>query len=175
MRKRQYQRKQHQRWTVKTLLKEIVIVGLLVLIVSNVVSYMRKPTLESTQLPSIEVRLLDGSWFHVVEGQPLIVHFWAVWCPTCKFEATNIEAVSKAYNVITIAVNSGSDEKVENYMKERGLSFKVLNDEKGKWVKQFNVEAFPTTFIYDAKGVLRFTEVGYTTTAGFLARLKWIQ
>lgn len=156
-------------------MKEIAIFGLLVLIVSNVVSYMRKPTLESTQLPNIEVRLLDGSLFHVVEGQPLIVHFWALWCPTCKFEASNIEAVSKEHNVITIAVNSGSDEKLQTYMKERGFSFKVLNDEKGKWTKQFNVEAFPTTFIYDAKGVLRFTEVGYTTTAGLLARLQWIQ
>jgi thioredoxin-related protein len=59
-------------------------------------------------------------------------------------------------------------------MKERGLTFKVLNDVNGEWANKFKVEMFPTTFIYNANGELKFTEVGYTTTAGLLARLKLI-
>lgn len=101
-----------------------------------------------------------------------MIHFWATWCPTCKLEASNIEAVSKAYDVLTIAVNSGSDAKIKSYMKERDLTFRVINDVDGKWAKQFHVEAYPTTFVYDASGELKFTEVGYTSTAGLLARLK---
>jgi len=57
-------------------------------------------------------------------------------------------------------------------MKEKELSFNVVNDAQGVLAKQFHVEAYPTTFIYDAKGELKFTEVGYTSTAGLLARLK---
>ena len=60
-------------------------------------------------------------------------------------------------------------------MQEKGLSFKVLNDKDGEWGRVFKIEVFPTTFIYDAKGELRFTEVGYTSTAGLLARLEWIE
>jgi thiol-disulfide isomerase/thioredoxin len=111
----------------------------------------------------------------VGKGKPLIIHFWTTSCPACKLEAPNIETVSKEYDVLTVAVNSGSDEEVKNYIQENGLSFNVLNDVNGAWTTEFNIEVFPTTFIYDAKGKLRFTEVGYTTTAGLLARLEWIE
>lgn len=164
-----------KKWSVKTIVIELTKVALLVFILSNIMSYIRAPELASTQLPEIEAQLLDGSTFSVEEGKPLLLHYWAVWCPTCKLEASNIEAVSKEYNVLTVAVNSGSDAKVKAYMQEHDLNFKVINDEEGDWAKRFKVEAYPTTFIYDNKGELRFTEVGYTTTAGLLARLKMIE
>ena len=160
---------------IKSIAKELIIGAILLFILSNLFSYIRKPELTSTQLPQIEVELLDGSHFEVAEGKPLVLHFWATWCPTCKIEAPNIESVSKKYNVLTIAVNSGSNEKLNAYMQEKELTFNVLNDVDGNWAKQFKVEAYPTTFIYDAKGELRFTEVGYTTTAGLLGRLKFVE
>lgn len=160
---------------MKSTLKEILIVAVLLFILSNIISYIRAPELGSTHLPKIEAQLLDGSQFSVKEGKPLLIHFWATSCPTCKLEAPNIETVSKEYEVLSIAVNSGSDEKVKVYMQEHGLSFKVLNDVDGAWERQFKIEVYPTTFIYDGKGKLRFTEVGYTTTAGLLARFEWIK
>lgn len=164
-----------KKWNVKRIVIELTKVAVLMFILSNIMSYIRAPELASTQLPEIEAQLLDGSTFSVEEGKPLLLHYWAVWCPTCKLEASNIEAVSKKYNVLTIAVNSGSDAKVKAYMQEHDLNFKVINDLEGNWAKRFKVEAYPTTFIYDNKGELRFTEVGYTTTAGLLARLKMIE
>ena len=162
-----------KKWNIKKILKEIAIALLMIFVVSNVMSYLRKPTLESNVLPQMEVKLLDGTEFFskAIEGKPIIIHFWATWCPTCKLEAANIQSISEKFRVLTIAVQSGDDREVETYMKENGLDFKVLNDIDGLWVKKFKVEAYPTTFIYDGKGELRFTEVGYTTTAGLLARL----
>jgi len=160
---------------IKSTLKEITIALVLLFVMSNIISYIRQPELGSTQLPKIEVQLVDGSTFQVEKGKPLIIHFWATSCPACKLEAPNIETVSKEYDVLSIAVNSGSDEKVKAYMQEHALSFKVLNDADGAWATEFNIEVYPTTFIYDAKGELRFTEVGYTTTAGLLARLEWVE
>ena len=160
---------------IKSIAKELIKGAILLFILSNLFSYIRKPELASAQLPQIEAELLDRSHFEVEEGKPLVLHFWATWCPTCKLEASNIESVSKKYNVLTIAVNSGSNEKLNAYMQEKELTFNVLNDVDGNWAKQFKVEAYPTTFIYDAKGELRFTEVGYTTTAGLLGRLKLVE
>ena len=159
----------------RSIIKEVAKVALLMFILSNIMSYLRQPNLASTQLPKIEAKLLNGSLYSMKEGKPLLLHFWALWCPTCKLEASNIESVSKKYNVLTIAVNSGSDEKIKAYMKENELTFNVINDTDGTWAKQFKVEAYPTTFIYDSKGELSFTEVGYTSTAGILARLEWIK
>jgi len=164
-----------KKWNIKSILKEIAIGALMLFVVSNVLSYIRKPELSSNQLPQIETKLLDGTQFSVKKGKPLVVHFWATWCPTCKLEASNIESVSKEYEVLTIAVNSGDDAQLKGYMNEKELTFKVVNDKEGKWAQQFNIEAYPTTFIYDAKGELKFSEVGYTTTAGLLGRLKIIE
>ncbi len=163
------------KWKIKSAIKEITIILVLLFIVSNIISYIRQPELGTDRLPQIEAKLIDGTTFSIEKGKPLIIHFWAISCPVCKLEAPNIETVSKKYDVLTIAVNSGSDEEVKNYIQENQLSFKVLNDVNGAWTTEFNIEVFPTTFIYDAKGKLRFTEVGYTTTSGLLARLEWIE
>jgi thiol-disulfide isomerase/thioredoxin len=157
------------------MVKELVIGAVAIFILSNIISYLRKPVLSSTQLPQAEVTLLDSRPYRLKTGKPLVIHFWATWCKVCKLEAQNIETLSKQYEVLTIAVNSGDNGKIEAYLKERGVTFKVLNDLDGTWAKQFNVEVFPTTFIYDKKGELKFTEVGYTTTAGLLARLKLLE
>ena len=162
------------KWNIKSIFKELVIGAVILFILSNIMSYILKPELSSTQLPQAEVTLLDSSSYTLEKGKPTVIHFWATWCKICKLEAQNIETLSKQYEVLTIAVNSGEDTKIKAYLKERGLTFKVLNDVDGSWVKQFKVEAFPTTFIYDGTGELRFTEVGYTTTAGLLARMAML-
>lgn len=160
---------------IRSTLKEITIVLVLLFVVSNIINYIRQPELGSTQLPQTKVELVDGSTFQIRKGKPLVIHFWAISCPVCKLEAPNINTVSKEYDVLSIAVNSGSDEKVKAYMQENGFYFNVFNDVDGDWTTEFNIEVYPTTLIYDAKGELRFTEVGYTTTAGLLARLEWIE
>ncbi|KYJ86582.1 redoxin family protein [Sulfurovum riftiae] len=160
---------------MKKWIKEILIGAVLVFILSNIISYLRKPELDSSQLPTATVQLVDGTSYRLKKGQPVMIHFWATWCRTCKMEAANIEHVSKKYEVLTIAVKSGDDGKIKRYLREKGLSFRVLNDAEGSWAQAFRVKAFPTTFIYDGKGELKFTEVGYTTTAGLLARMALVE
>jgi len=160
---------------IQSILKEIIISIIILFILSNIISYIRKPELCSTQLPQVELTLLDGTSCSLKNGKSVVIHFWATWCKICALEAQNIETLSKQYEVLTIAVNSGDDAEVQAYMKDRQLTFKVFNDVDSTWAKKFNVEVFPTTFIYDGKGELKFTEVGYTTTAGLLARLKLLE
>lgn len=165
------------REALKKFFKEIAIALLILFVISNVFSYLRKPVLQDEALPSavfqtIEEKELD---FKSYEGKPLLVHFWATWCPVCRMETANIERVSKKYQVVTVAVQSGSDSEIKAFMKEKEASFAVINDGSGELSKRFSVEVFPTTFIYDGKGKLIFTEVGYSTTAGLLARMAWAE
>ncbi len=136
---------------------------------------MRQPEVSPETLPNEYLQLIDGSTYHLTKGKPVVIHFWATWCRVCKMESDNIDRLARKYEVITIAVNSGSDDEIRNYMEQQGVHFNVYNDNEGRWAKRFGVEVFPTTFIYDAKGVLRFTEVGYTTTAGLMTRLKLVK
>jgi thiol-disulfide isomerase/thioredoxin len=111
--------------------------------------------------------------YNIKNDKPLLVNFWASWCPICALEEQNIEKLSKDFEVITIATQSGSNEEIEKYLKDKNLSFKVVNDEYGLLSTEFNVKAFPTTFIYDKNKNLKFTEVGYTSTFGLKLRLWW--
>ena len=158
------------RW--KHYLKEIVLGLVIVFVASNIINYLRAPKLESEHLSLPSVRLLDGTPYHVPKGRPVVLHFWGTWCPVCRAEASNIDTLAKSYEVITVAVNSGSSKAVQKYMREHKLSYRVINDPEGRLAARYHVSVFPTSFIFESDGKLRFTETGYTTTAGFMARMK---
>ncbi len=161
-------------WTVTRILREVVVFALILFVVSTALNYWRAPKLDSDTLPSIQSTLIDGSTFDTanLKGKPLLINFWGTWCPVCAQEASNIEAVSRRYPVLTIAVNSKDDAHIKAWLQKRGVSYPVLNDTSGRWAAQFKVSIYPTIFIYDTEGKLKFTETGYSTTAGLLARMK---
>ena len=162
-----------EKWTFKSIAKEIISTLVLLFIISMVINYIRKPDVNE-DIYRLELTDIKGQGLKMYEfeKEPLVVHFWATWCPTCKFEASNIEKISENYQVITVAVNSGSNEEISAYMKEHNLEYTVINDKSGALAKKFGIEAYPTTLIYDKKGKLKFTEVGYSTTLGLKARLE---
>ena len=160
---------------IKKYLKEGLIFILMLIIALNAISYYNSLDLNKEKLTIQSFKLLDDSLYIVPNDKPVLIHFWATWCPTCKLEASNIEKISKDYEVITIAVQSGTKEEIEKYLDENKLSFKVVNDKDGYYSQMFNIKAFPTTFIYDKNKNLKFSEVGYTSTAGLYSRMMLIK
>ncbi|WP_121628848.1 redoxin domain-containing protein [Poseidonibacter antarcticus] len=160
---------------IKKYIKEIIIFVFILAVAMNVLSYYRGLDLNKDKLNIQTFNLIDDSEYNILIDKPLIIHFWATWCPTCKLEASNIEKLSKDYEVITIAVQSGTNEEIQKYIKENDLSFRVVNDKEGFYSSKFNIKAFPTTLIYDKEQNLKFSEVGYTTTAGLYARMTLVE
>ena len=103
-----------------------------------------------------------------------MVHFWATWCPICKLEADNINRVSKYYEVITVAVDSGSNYDIHKYLVENNLEYRVINDKENKIADSFNIQVLPTTLIYNKDKELVFSEVGYTSSFGLFIRMLWV-
>ena len=160
---------------IKKYLKEGIVFIVMLTIAMNAMSYYRSLDLNKENLDIESFKLLNNTQYEVSKNKPLLVHFWATWCPTCKFEAANIEKISKDYEVITIAVQSGTKKEVQEYLDNNNLTFKVVNDEDGFYSRKFNIEVFPTTLIYDKDGKQKFSEVGYTTTAGLYSRMALIK
>ena len=156
-------------------IKEILIVFVIVTLLLNVISFIKKPDLSSTTLPTFETATISKKHISSKEytNKPLLLHFWATWCPTCKLEASNIESLSKNYQVITIAVNSGTDEDISMFLKKNDLTYDVINDSTGEFAAKFSISSFPTTFIYDKNQEIKFSEVGYTSTLGLKLRM-WL-
>ena len=158
---------------IKKYLKESIKFIIILAIALNVISYFKSQDLNKDDLIYTSYKLLDNTEYNIPKDKPVLVHFWATWCPICEVEASNIEKISKDYEVITIATQSGSTKEIQNYLKKHNLSFKVVNDEDGFYSRTFNIKAFPTTLIYDENKTLKFSEVGYTSTLGLYARMWW--
>jgi thiol-disulfide isomerase/thioredoxin len=158
---------------IKHYLKEILYFIITMTIVANAMSLYRSQSLSSKALDVETFKLIDNSTYTLDNKKPILIHFWATWCPTCKLEASNINFLSKYYQVVTIAVKSGSDYEIKKYLDEHGYHYRVVNDKDGTLSRKFQIAGYPTTFIYDADKKLRFSEVGYTSTFGLWLRLLW--
>lgn len=156
----------------KLLLEVIIIVALL----SIVKLYLQRDLATGTP-PLIEARLLTGEAINekTFRGKPTLLHFWATWCKVCKLEENSISDISKSHHVITIAMKSGSAQKVQQYLNDNGLSYPVINDEQGLIANKFGVHGVPTSFILNSDGKIKFTEVGFTSDWGLRFRLWMVE
>jgi thiol-disulfide isomerase/thioredoxin len=158
---------------IKKYTKEIILFSILVFIMSNVISLYRSTDLNKIQLTLSDVTLTEGKQYTIDTKKPIMIHFWATWCPICKVEASNIQQISENFQVLSIATQSGSDEEIKKYQKENGVNFMVINDQDGSLTKSYGVTVFPTTIIYDANQNVAFSDVGYTSTWGLWIKMFW--
>jgi len=115
------------------------------------------------KVPSVNYQSLKGKsikFDDIDQKSPIVVYFWASWCPACKFTSSVINQLSKDYPVFTIALSSGTDLTVEVFLQENGFSFVVINDEEGEVSQQWGVYATPTIFIIDEDKRIVYKGVG---------------
>jgi thiol-disulfide isomerase/thioredoxin len=108
-------------------------------------------------------------------GRPVLVVFWATWCPVCKAEEGNVDAVARDWPLLSVAMQSEGAANIAKHLKEQGLGFGAIVDDDGKLAADWKVRGVPTHFIVDPAGNIRFRLVGYTTELGLRARLWWAQ
>jgi len=152
--------------------KEIVLFLITMTILMNLISLYKSSDLNKEPLNLVNITLIDGTEYTYNNDKPILIHFWATWCPVCKVEAPNIETISKNYEVLTIVVKSEKDEVIK-YMKENNLTYNVVVDESESLATEFNIAVYPTTFVYNKDKKLVFSEVGYTSTFGMWIRMLW--
>lgn len=146
---------------------------LIVVIYISVRAYQQQDILTGVA-PPIQGQLLTGTEINWpgYQDKPLLIHFWATWCPVCRLEEDSIQSISQDYNVISVA--SWSDDTAE-YMKKKGLSFPTRDDLKGEWAAKYGIKAVPATFIVNRQGNIEFIEVGYSSELGLRLRLWWLE
>ncbi len=157
----------------KSVITNIVWVAALTLVFFGV-RYYQQAEMPKGIAPAVVGITLDGQRVSLEKSaKPVLLHFWATWCKICEWEQGTIESLAKDYAVISIAIQSGDNEKVKNYIKERGISFPVINDTFGQFAMDYGVRGVPSSFVIDKNGVIRAVEVGYTSEIGLRLRLWW--
>ena len=126
--------------------------------------------------PEFTLTDLSGkTWtFSELRGKVVLVNFWATWCPPCRKEMPDLEALYGRFGSKGFVVLGISDEeatKVEPFIRERKISFPVLLDSGRKVNEMFVVEGIPKSFVYDREGKLVAQSIDMRTRKQFLEML----
>lgn len=156
---------------IKHYAKETLLFIVIITVLANGISLYKSSDLNKAPLSLTHITLHNGSKYTLDDTKPTLIHIWATWCPTCKIEASNIQTLSNHYNVLTVAVKSGSDDEIQSWLNENKYTFNVINDSSGAIASNFNISVFPTTLIYNKNKKLVFSDVGYTSTWGLFLRM----
>jgi len=107
------------------------------------------------------VRLSD------LRGRPVIINFWASWCPPCRQEMPALQAAYQRYReqgVIVLGVDlRESAGQVSQFASQFGVTYPLLLDHDGTVSERYQVRGIPTTLFLDAEGLIRARHVGPLT------------
>jgi cytochrome c biogenesis protein CcmG, thiol:disulfide interchange protein DsbE len=110
-------------------------------------------------------------------GTPVVLNFWATWCPPCRAELPELQAGSQrlAGQVAIVGLNQGeTPEEVRAFIEKMGLTFQVPLDERMDVSKAYAVRNLPTTFFIDRTGVIRDMQIGPLTEATLAQHLRLV-
>ena len=102
------------------------------------------------------------------KGKTVFLNFWATWCPPCKGEMPDIQALYEKYgenseDLVVLGIanpksdeypynQDGTQEEVEKLLSDSGYSFPVVMDTTGEIFSVYGIRSFPTTFMIDKDG-----------------------
>lgn len=154
-------------------LKSILGYVLFFLVVGWGVDLWRAQELVSGKAPELTAVSVQGESIDLLamsQEKPVLVYFWATWCSVCSTVSPSVDLVSDGYQVVTVALSSGPDERVQRYLGAKEYDFTVVNDEKGLISRQWGISVTPTLFIIN-KGEISSVTTGFTSPFGMWARL----
>jgi peroxiredoxin len=119
---------------------------------------------------------LQGKAWHLQElrGKVVLVNFWATWCPPCRKEMPDLDALYNKFKdqgFVVLAISDEEAAKVSPYLAEHKVSYPVLLDPGRKVNDLFIVEGIPKSFVYDRSGKMVAQSIDMRTRSQFLAML----
>jgi thiol-disulfide isomerase/thioredoxin len=145
----------------------------LILAIIAVMNWWRSEPLATGEAPPLSGDLVGNGSFDLknLKGKPVLVHFWASWCPVCKLGDEAVDSIAEDFDVITIATQSGNSAEISKHLAREGLAFPAIADPYGELATRWGVPGVPASFILDRTGWIRFATVGHTTELGLRGRL----
>jgi thiol-disulfide isomerase/thioredoxin len=121
--------------------------------------------IERAPRPASEYALVDarGDHHELADslGRVTLVNFWATWCPPCVHEIPSMNRLAAAYDEREFAIVSVNfreePEHILAFMREVAVDFPVLMDQDGRVSGEWGVFAFPSSFILDRQGRIRYS------------------
>ena len=128
-------------------------------------------------LPTESFELFDGgtATFADFAGKPLVINFWASWCPACVGELPDIQAVHEALgDEVTIlgVANADSRGAAIALADEVGLTYTLADDPNGDLFRSLELIAMPSTIFVTADGQIQEVFGGQLDEKALIARIE---
>jgi thiol-disulfide isomerase/thioredoxin len=105
------------------------------------------------------------------KGKVLFINFWASWCGPCQLELPELNRLASGYKgkkvkvlVINVDQERGDAEKLLAKLGLQAPAFEVIWDNHAKAVNAYNIDAMPSSFVIDPRGIIRFVHSGFHMT-----------
>lgn len=147
---------------------------LLTLIFFGGQAYMNRELVKHTP-PHVEGLTVQGQPFTLeqLKDKPALIYFWASWCGICGLMEKSISDLSGDAALISVALQSGSDDVLRQHLLENQLQTPVINDDKGSLSSRYGVQGVPTLFFLNRQGEIAYAVSGYSP--GWLVRARlWL-
>lgn len=109
-------------------------------------------------LPSFELKELgDARYLSLSEirGIPIVINFWASWCPSCASEMPEFEAVHREFSdqVEFVGVNlADSEDRALDLVSRTGVTYRLVSDADGSYYRAVRGLGMPLTLFVTADG-----------------------
>ncbi len=119
--------------------------------------------------PDFTLKNLEGEKVSLSDfkGQPVLINFWATWCPPCRYEMPFIESAWQQYKddgFVVLAVDVEEPiSVVQRFVESFGLTFPILLDYKGEVSDMYRLRAFPTSYFVGRDGKILIAHRGMMT------------
>lgn len=127
--------------------------------------------------PDFELNLLSGKKLRLSDfkgKKPVVINFWASWCPPCRQEAPGLARVAKTYEkdveFIGVAINDTKDD-AQAYIKEFGITYKNGLDTTNIG-GAYKITGIPGTFWIDKDGRIIDRWIGAIDEQSMIARTE---
>jgi thiol-disulfide isomerase/thioredoxin len=119
--------------------------------------------------PALALKDLDGKMHDLKDyrGKVVLVNFWATWCPPCRAEMPSMQRLKtmmrdKPFAILAVDM-AETEKEIRDFLKEfkdTKIDFTIQLDPKGAALKDWKVHVFPTSFLVDAEGNIRYGVAG---------------
>jgi len=115
--------------------------------------------------PDFALKDLNGQTVRLSDfrGKPVLLNFWAAWCPPCRKEMPDLQNFYERYGekIVLLGVNWGEDAKtVKEFLDRYGVKYLNLLDERGTAFVLYKLTGIPTSFFIDREGYIRGVWLG---------------